>query len=950
MSKLIRALRPYIRLLGLEKNGGDYQVIETDGVLRLQINNGTDTEPEWNTIIEINNDEVVFFRPTNIDGGATEQSGLAELEEFILLTVSNQAAKGALTVVNAGTPGTRINGKVDVIPVFPVRTDIKEGTPLYIPSVYGKTVHVITTGDIFAGDEQIPIIESTVDIYHGDPVLIDDVLRQAMLLIQPDKIQQSVEAERLQTGFTHITATIQEGNVSTLYVEPTPVSIDAQTLLDVIERRTGKTIRVQTTAAVAAGSVTIPIQTIFFNDIFEIGSKVELASFHLKSEINMLAGQIELLAGGEFGETESMASILLKSTYDEASISLQTAFRVAGHETTAFSQLTQNINPGNNQTVIHANVPADIIKGTKILVTSIIENPAEVVYYRSNLLPLANGTYTSLPIPAPALLPNNTRIRLSFVSVENSSEFRGRQQTVYTTAQVAQGTNPIPVSQFTVNFTHEIVRVRIELSKGYEIIENQITLEADDLIEKGATSIPVKSFNTTATFPVGSSVEIPITSILESIAAIDLTAGEGEAALVLKAEVTDGVITHLAFVALSANANTGSDIQIGADKIRISGETTFAPGYNPSVKTFSMRSGTQPTQRPDGTSLQVGDIWFDTSNGDLPYSWNGSSFIRSYTKIDGGDIVTGTVNTQRLNVNEIISTGSILVTGANVSELTNDAGYVTSADVGEQVATDAQNAIAVQLGYIDYAHMVSTAQLEGTTLIIGGYLNTEVIDAKAITSTMIDVVELFSQEITIGSGGFIVSNNFVQYTTGWKISENGYELNNGIITGGTIQTAATGARVRMTSSVTGGIQFLLNDTLRAGFSLEENTDLQMFTILGSISLLSNNAMWLTSINSKIFMAGDNLDLTNVRTLKQTGVMYTGTTNPSNTQRLNYDGNFHATKLAEGGILIENRYSVHYIGTYSGTPPGNLGKDGDTAFDADFMNGYIKFNTQWVQVT
>lgn len=55
------------------------------------------------------------------------------------------------------------------------------------------------------------------------------------------------------------------------------------------------------------------------------------------------------------------------------------------------------------------------------------------------------------------------------------------------------------------------------------------------------------------------------------------------------------------------------------------------------------------------------------------------------TVIDGGDIQTGTVSADRLNVNDIISKGSIVVSGDNISKLNNNSGYQTSDDVDTKV-------------------------------------------------------------------------------------------------------------------------------------------------------------------------------------------------------------------------------------------------------------------------
>lgn len=51
------------------------------------------------------------------------------------------------------------------------------------------------------------------------------------------------------------------------------------------------------------------------------------------------------------------------------------------------------------------------------------------------------------------------------------------------------------------------------------------------------------------------------------------------------------------------------------------------------------------------------------------------------------------------------------------------------------------------------------------------------------------------------------------------------------------------------------------------------------------------------------------------TSKQSGKFYTGTTDPTANDRLNYGGNFHATKLYSGGTEVEVKGHTH-DGTYS----------------------------------
>jgi hypothetical protein len=98
--------------------------------------------------------------------------------------------------------------------------------------------------------------------------------------------------------------------------------------------------------------------------------------------------------------------------------------------------------------------------------------------------------------------------------------------------------------------------------------------------------------------------------------------------------------------------------------------------YNTAVSAYLtqrvIRSATKPSvsDRPAvgalvAGALLAGDVWIDTSDGDAPHTYDGTTpynangWIRAYTRIDGGSIVTGTVDTNRLNVSNIITVGGI---------------------------------------------------------------------------------------------------------------------------------------------------------------------------------------------------------------------------------------------------------------------------------------------------
>jgi hypothetical protein len=65
-------------------------------------------------------------------------------------------------------------------------------------------------------------------------------------------------------------------------------------------------------------------------------------------------------------------------------------------------------------------------------------------------------------------------------------------------------------------------------------------------------------------------------------------------------------------VVATINAST-EGISIAADKVTISGETTFETGYDPTSKNKTFRQDAQPT------AIAVGDLWIDTNDGNKLY-------------------------------------------------------------------------------------------------------------------------------------------------------------------------------------------------------------------------------------------------------------------------------------------------------------------------------------------
>ena len=139
-----------------------------------------------------------------------------------------------------------------------------------------------------------------------------------------------------------------------------------------------------------------------------------------------------------------------------------------------------------------------------------------------------------------------------------------------------------------------------------------------------------------------------------------------------------------------------------------------------------------PSQ-PTGGTYQVGDTWFNESEDNAIYTYNGSTWVKKefgedaianlaitnakiadgtiqnakIANLDAGKITTGTLSTNVLNVTEIISTGGI-ATDSEVSAAKNEAISTASADAtskGNEARLYADNYLAytpsagVTLGY-----------------------------------------------------------------------------------------------------------------------------------------------------------------------------------------------------------------------------------------------------------
>ena len=191
-------------------------------------------------------------------------------------------------------------------------------------------------------------------------------------------------------------------------------------------------------------------------------------------------------------------------------------------------------------------------------------------------------------------------------------------------------------------------------------------------------------------------------------------------------KILDGNVTDAKINSITANKITAGTID--ASQITVT-----------NLNATNITSGTLATAR-----LNVSDIISTGSiivNGDnISDLTNDSAFINggqvntNVTAISGGVITTGTVNTARLNVSDIISTGSIIVSGDNVSDLTNNSGYVNAS--GAASAAPVQS-VAGSTGAVSASTIITAGNIvvqgdnisdltNDSSFINGGQVNTNV--------------------------------------------------------------------------------------------------------------------------------------------------------------------------------------------------------------------------------
>jgi len=234
---------------------------------------------------------------------------------------------------------------------------------------------------------------------------------------------------------------------------------------------------------------------------------------------------------------------------------------------------------------------------------------------------------------------------------------------------------------------------------------------------------------------------------------------------------TDTVPVRLVAVAREFGATSGGafypatrDITASDGWVRISTLTSAISGTDPAFAIYLINANSGDSSYWDAIQIEKYDGLHTSPS---PFKLAGT------TTIDGSSITTGTISADRLNVNDIISSGSIIVSGNNISLLTNNAGYVdgsyvTSATADFITADDVDGALStITTTVINNSGIAVTSDIVG--LISSDSVGTLISDF--ITADDVDGALTTLNQTVIDNAGIAVTSQLAGFVTGDSVDD-----------------------------------------------------------------------------------------------------------------------------------------------------------------------------------
>ena len=427
----------------------------------------------------------------------------------------------------------------------------------------------------------------------------------------------------LKSGITINSANIVDGSIVN-----DDVSSSAAIVGTKISPNFGSQV-VQTSGNIVVGG------TVDGRDVAADGTKLDTIETNAKDD--QTAAEIKTLYesnanSNEFSDAEQtkLAGIETGATADQTNAEIKTAYE-ANANTNEFSDAEQTKLAGIETAATADQTAAEI----KTLLQSDKITDSEIATGT-----LDNRYYTETELDPSASAGQNVLDARYYTETEAEARFL-RQDSSETIASGQTWSNSDAFVATTAAINARIVDLIDEVG-GFTAIANQTSFPTTNpqgatgqsaILSIAATTATLTPSGTTVTIPngAGSGNTVTITGVPTAI--------PQNFGFLVESTATTHTYTFHRLVPIATQVNTVASnitniVQAGANVADIN---NFADIYQ--------ISGSAPTQRADGTSLQDGDLWFNNSNDDLRV-WNGSAWAiitPSQAVLDDVAIVSGAI-------------------------------------------------------------------------------------------------------------------------------------------------------------------------------------------------------------------------------------------------------------------------------------------------------------------
>jgi hypothetical protein len=553
-------------------------------------------------------------------------------------------------------------------------TRVRAGQDLEVIGFNRRVYRFTVAEDYDAGVRTINIDEfgARIIAFAGSIIIGNPVSTQAEFNVSPGEVAFGVEAEGEANAFGRISSPVAISTIDELPVtiERELTVLDGQTIM-VIGRAgiTGAvTVVIRGNQTLTTATTTLNIESIALPRPIQNTERLVEPAWSQSSRITVNANSIELVVEASNEAIEAISGLSLTVGTFEQDITTVTKGNEIGQITQRIGWDIGNFVNGWDVSAVIPPVTAEtnwFADTAQTSVFCVFRTPGRwnigdtIEFIDNDGTILATSTLT-----AGSNVPETT----SPTSTANATLFFNSVTSI----------RPVDAGTYTVRFVKS-PRSVLRIKRTSTATENILLKSGQPLILAGVefvvnadVSITAQGVDVTLQTAKDFLPAPPDASVVAVLWQTTKTVNEIGARAVLGVDVNG----NIASLTLSSGA-FGANAVIKANQITLDGQATFINNLGDaldlnalSIANVNIMSASQPATRPDGSSLQPGDIWTNITEGNKPWVYRQLTvgppatfeWQRAYTAIDGGDITTGTINAQRLSVTQLSSLSANLGT------------------------------------------------------------------------------------------------------------------------------------------------------------------------------------------------------------------------------------------------------------------------------------------------